>query len=74
MATQPNSSPMPTASMVRPRLIQPPQVWKTLIPHQQAMVLQTLVTMCQQCLLPAKEVIDDNPTSFSEDHANPLTA
>jgi hypothetical protein len=74
MATQPDPSPMSSTSMVRPCQIQPPQVWKTLIPHQQAMVLQTLVTMYQQCLLPAKEVIDDNPTSFSQDHANPLTA
>ena len=74
MATLPHPSPMPPADMVCPRQIQPPQVWKTLIPQQQATVLQTLVTMCQQCLLPAKEVIDDNPTSFSENHVNPLTA
>ncbi len=74
MATQPNPSPMPAASMVRPRQIRPPQVWKTLIPQQQAAVLQTLVTMCQQCLLPAKEVTNDNTPSFSQDHANPLTA
>jgi hypothetical protein len=65
---------MLTASMVRPRQIQPPQVWKTLVPQQQAAVLQTLVTMCQQCLLPAKEVTNDNTASFSENHANPLTA
>ena len=45
MATQPHPSPMPPADMVRPHQMQPPQVWKTLIPQQQAMVLQTLVTM-----------------------------
>jgi hypothetical protein len=74
MATQPDPSPMSSTSMVRPCQIQPPQVWKTLIPQQQTMVLQVLVTMCQQCLLPTKEVIDDNPASFSENHANPLPA
>ena len=74
MVAKPHLSPMPSVSMVRPRQIQPPQVWKTLTSHQQATVLQTLVTMYQQCLIPTKEVINDNAPSFAENHADALTA
>ena len=51
--------------------IHPIEVWITLTPTQQHAVLQTLVTMCQDCLLPRKETSHDPARPLAENHPNP---
>ncbi len=51
--------------------IHPIEVWITLTPTQQHAVLQTLVTMCQDCLLPRKETSHDPACPLAENHPNP---
>jgi len=54
-----------------PHTIQPIEVWTTLTHTQQHTVLQMLVTMCQDCLLPKKETNHDPVDLLTENHANP---
>jgi hypothetical protein len=54
-----------------PQTIHPIEVWTTLTPTQQHAVLQTLVMMCQDCLLPRKEASHDPASPLAENHANP---
>ncbi len=51
--------------------IQPSRVWTTLSKEQQASVLQALVTMCQECLMPQEEVNHDHYLPLPENHARP---
>src|SRR5712692_7184834 len=71
MTQRPHLSPPISQEEVRPRQIQPSLVWMTLTGEQHAMVLQVLVTMCQECLVPQEEVNHDQPTPLSENHACP---
>lgn len=51
--------------------IHPLEVWMTLTPAQQHAVLQTLVMMCQDCLVPEKEISHDPAYALAENHAHP---
>jgi hypothetical protein len=61
----------PQAQPERTRQIQPIKVWTTLTQTQQHTVLQTLVTMCQECLLPGEEAKHDPATALAQNHPNP---
>jgi hypothetical protein len=54
-----------------PQTIHPIEVWTTLTLTQQHTFLQTLVMMCQDCLLPGKEVGHDSASPLAENHFNP---
>ena len=54
-----------------PQTIHPIEVWTTLTLTQQHAVLQTLVMMCQDCLLPGKETSHDSASPLAENHSNP---
>ncbi len=54
-----------------PQAIRPIEVWTTLTPTQQHTLLQTLVLMCQDCLLPGKETGHDPACPLAENHPNP---
>jgi hypothetical protein len=57
MAPQPHPVSLPPAvAPVRPRQIRSSKVRITLTHNQQAQVLQALVLMCQECLLPAEDM------------------
>src|SRR5579859_7173169 len=56
MTLRPHFSPPVGPEGVHVRQIQPSLVWTTLSREHQAIVLQVLVTMCQECLVPAEEV------------------
>ena len=51
--------------------ILPIEVWTTLTLSQQHAVLQTLVMMCQDCLLPRKETSHDPAYPLAENHPTP---
>ena len=66
----------PLAAQAQPeessqQTIHPIEVWTTLTHPQQHTVLQMLVTMCQDCLLPKKETNHDPADLLTESHANP---
>ena len=69
MTQRPHLSPPIPPEEVRPHQIQPSLVWTTLTGEQHASVLQVLVTMCQECLVPQEEVKDDHTTPLPENHA-----
>jgi len=53
-----------------PDHIRPIEVWTTLTATQQHTLLQTLVLMCQDCLLPGKEIDHDPACPLAENHPN----
>jgi hypothetical protein len=66
----------PTAPVVGPKemhshQIHPLKAWATLTQTQQHTVLLTLVTMCQECLLPGEEATNDPARPLAENHPNP---
>jgi len=71
MLTQPPLVPQAQPEESSLQTIHPIEVWTTLTPTQQHAVLQTLVTMCQDCLLPGKETSHDSACPLAENHPNP---
>ena len=66
----------PLAAQAQPeesshQTIHPIEVWITLTPAQQHAVLQTLVMMCQDCLVPEKEISHDPAHALAENHSHP---
>ena len=66
MLIHPPLAPQAQPEERNPQAIHPIEVWKTLTPTQQHAVLQTLVTMCQDCLLPRKETSHDPACPLAE--------
>ena len=71
MQIQPPLAPQAQPQERCPDHIRPIEVWTTLTPTQQHTFLQTLVMMCQDCLLPRKETGHDPASPLAENHANP---
>ncbi len=71
MLIDPSLVPQAGPEKINPQTIHPLEVWTTLTSTHQHAVLQTIVMMCQDCLLPEKEISHDPANPLAENHAHP---
>src|SRR5437588_10808756 len=72
MQIQPPLAPQAQPKERCPDQICPIEVWTTLTPTQQHSLLQTLVRMCQDCLLPGKETAHDPACPLGSKSRQPI--